>query len=171
MDSAEEIFQTLIAPIERRMIAAVARIVHNPDDAADVFQECLGEIWRKLKKIHRHPNPHAYIMRICVGRSYDALRKRARLRNREISLDESDPKNTVFKARAPERNPEKQAAIFQAIASLSPSQAHAVLLRTMEEMSFADIGASLGCSESTARSHLSKGRARLREILSSLDIL
>ena len=69
------------------MILTVARIVRDPEDAADVFQEVLAVIWNKLERIDRHPNPHAYILRICVTRSYDALRKKARRRRREIRLD------------------------------------------------------------------------------------
>ena len=173
VDSLEEIYQSLIAPVERRMIATVARIVRDPDDAADVFQECLGEIWAKLPKIHRHPNPHAYIMRICVGRSYDALRKRARQRNREISFDEPNAEAAVASgaSHAPQHDPGKESLIHRAIASLPPNQAHAVMLRAVEEMPYDAIGATLGCSETTARSHFSKGRARLRDILSGLGIL
>ena len=63
MGTADDLYQRLIAPIERRMIDTVTRIVRDPDDSADVFQETLAAIWQKLSRIDRHPNPHAYIMR------------------------------------------------------------------------------------------------------------
>lgn len=87
MGKSDELYERLISPIEKRMIGIVARIVRDPEDAADVFQEVLALIWAKLERIDRHPNPHAYILRICITRSYDALRKRARRRRREIRLE------------------------------------------------------------------------------------
>jgi hypothetical protein len=77
MGKSDELYERLISPIEKRMIGIVARIVRDPEDAADVFQEVLALIWAKFERIDRHPNPHAYIIRICITRSYDALRKRA----------------------------------------------------------------------------------------------
>ena len=57
------LYKKLISPIEKRMIGIVARIMRDPEDAADVFQEVLALIWSKLERIDRHPNPHAYIIR------------------------------------------------------------------------------------------------------------
>ena len=87
MEKSDELYERLIRPIEQRMISIVARVVRDPEDAADVFQEVLALIWAKLDRIDRHPNPHAYIIRICITRSYDALRKRARRRRREVRLE------------------------------------------------------------------------------------
>jgi hypothetical protein len=81
MGKSDELYERLISPIEKRMIGIVARIVRDPED-----EEVLALIWAKFERIDRHPNPHAYIIRICITRSYDALRKRAR-RRREIRLE------------------------------------------------------------------------------------
>ncbi len=83
MKPSEEMYQRLIEPIEDRMISIVTRIIGDHHDSLDVFQEILAVIWTKLKKIDRHPNPQAYILRICMSRSYDALRRKAR-RRREV---------------------------------------------------------------------------------------
>jgi DNA-directed RNA polymerase specialized sigma24 family protein len=48
VSAADELYQRLIAPIEKTMIAVVARTVCDPEDAQDVFQEALAVIWRKL---------------------------------------------------------------------------------------------------------------------------
>ena len=127
MDNAEHIYQRLIEPIEDKMIAIVSRIMRDPDDAADVFQEVLAVIWRKLPKINRHPNPHAYIIRICVSRSYDALRKR--IRRREVRLDTDKAAAIPAKTNCPSTFCETAASIRCAITLLPPNQGHAVLLR------------------------------------------
>ena len=171
MGKSDDLYEKLISPIEKRMIGIVARIVRDPEEAADVFQEVLALIWAKLERIDRHPNPHAYIIRICITRSYDALRKRARRRRREIRL-ESIPAR-MWPARSLDYLKEEGdtlAVIREAIAMLPPNQGQAVLLRIMEDSPYHKIAGVLGCSEATARSHFSKGKARLVKLLGELGI-
>jgi DNA-directed RNA polymerase specialized sigma24 family protein len=61
-------------------------------------------------------------------------------------------------------------AIREAIAMLPPNQGQAVLLRIMEDSPYDTIAGILGCSEATARSHFSKGKARLLKLLGELGI-
>ncbi len=165
METGEQLYQELIAPIEQQMMRTVARIVRDPDDAADVFQEVLAIVWKKLRRIHRQPNPHRYILRICVNASYDALRKRARTRS-EVFLGAEARANPVgTPGGAPEAG-EREETVMQAISALPAKQAKAVLLRVVEDLPYEAIGGMLGCSEATARSHVSKGKAHLRTILS-----
>jgi RNA polymerase sigma factor (sigma-70 family) len=170
MGKSDELYERLISPIEKRMIGIVARIVRDPEDAADVFQDVLALIWAKLERIDRHPNPHAYILRICITRSYDALRKRARRRRREIRLESIQAK--IWSARSPGyvKAGDRVTAIREAIAMLPPNQGQAVLLRLMEDSPYDMIAGVLGCSEATARSHFSKGKARLVKLLGDLGI-
>jgi len=162
--TADEIYERLIAPIEGRMIAIVSRIVGPREEAADVFQEALAVIWQKLPRIDRQPNPQAYILRICINLSYDALRRRLRQERGMFSLRDL--------ARRRAKSPPKPAAdsealegIYAAIRSLPRRQAKAVLLRLVDQTPYPAIGDILHCSEATARSHVSKGRSRLRELL------
>ena len=171
MGKSDELYERLIGPIEKRMIGIVARIVRDPEDAADVFQDVLALIWAKLERIDGHPNPHAYIIRICITRSYDALRKRARRRRREIRLESIQAK--MWPARSLgyiKEEGDRVRAIREAIAMLPPNQGQAVLLRIMEDSPYDTIAGILGCSEATARSHFSKGKTRLVKLLGELGI-
>jgi RNA polymerase sigma factor (sigma-70 family) len=170
MGKNDELYERLISPIEKRMIGIVARIVRDPEDAADVFQEVLALIWAKLERIDRHPNPHAYIIRICITRSYDALRKRARRRRREIRLESIRAKMWPARSLGYIKEGDRVTAIREAIAMLPPNQGQAVLLRLMEDSPYHTIAGVLGCSEATARSHFSKGKARLAKLLEELGI-
>ena len=89
------------------------------------------------KSFHRHPNPQALILRICLNAAYDTVRDRKR-RSREEALAnhedclasaESDP------AEALTRN-EEHAKVLEAISRLSRSQAVAVLMRLVEELPY-----------------------------------
>ena len=169
MDIAEELYKKLISPIEDKMISIVSRIVRDPEDTADVFQEVLAVIWRKLARIAKHPNPHAYILRICITRSYDALRKRSKRREVQLELDKI--KTIPAKTERHQVVEEIVESVRQAVMILPNKQGQALLLRVLEDMPYSVIGDILDCSEATARSHFSKGKARVREILSGTGVL
>ena len=166
MSAADEIYLWLIAPIEERMMRAVTRLVRDPDEAADAFQNALAQVWRDLEKIRRHPNPRAYILRVCVSAAYDALRRRARRGRREGPLEnagEAAPAPGDPARSALER--ERREEVLAALAALPPQQAQALVLRAIEDQPFDVVAQALGCSEATARSHVRKARGRLRKLL------
>ena len=165
MKSAEEAYETLIAPIETRMMRVVARIVQNPDDMADAFQNALALVWRDLSRIRRHPNPHAYIMRMCASASYDLVRKRARLHRREIRVGDEFLAEASETAQPEALHREGVRVIIDALIKLSPHQAEAFYMREVEGFSFEEIALSIGCSKTTVRVHLSKAKSRLRALL------
>lgn len=175
MNKADELYRTLIEPIESRMIGAITRLVHDEDEAADALQNALEEIWKNLERIARHPNPHGYILRLCVSAAYDALRKRSRQRRRWIpwgpahdglaAAGNGHATAGIEESEAIGEEEQRRRAVLAAIAQLPPKQAQAVILRVHEEQSFESIAQAFGCREATARSHFSKGVARLRVIL------
>ncbi|MGD9138938.1 MAG: sigma-70 family RNA polymerase sigma factor [Desulfobacterales bacterium] len=170
MTHSDEVYERLLRPIEGQMINTVARIVRDPEDAADVFQDVLVIVWHKLDRILCHPNPHGYILRICITRSYDALRKKMRRRRFEIRIETIKTKlwPKVSQQSPPAHNIAN--TIRAAISMLPPKQGQAVLLRAIEGSAYNAIADILGCGESTARSHFSKGKARLEKILHDLGI-
>lgn len=151
------------------MIRAVWRIAQDADDADDALQKALEKIWRNLGKVRRHPNPHALILRICVNAAHDVLRHKVRCRRREETRPISD--EVADRAPTPAERlslREVRAEIFSAIARLPRNQAQAILMRSVEELPYSDIAQALGCGEATARTHVRRGRARLRRLLPHL---
>ena len=165
MMEADRLFEKLIRPIEDQMIGIICRIIHDPEEAKDVFQNVLERIWSNLKKIDHHSNPQAYILRICVTCSYDALRKDSNRRKYETFFASIKSMLIPNHTNISEIENDRELAV-QAIGSLPHKQGKAVLLRSIENLSYDMIGNILGCSEVTARSHFSKGKARLEKILS-----
>ena len=168
MASADEIFSALIAPVEGKMMRTVAGITGNADDAADAFQNIQQKISRNLEKIAGHPNPQGYIIKICVSASYDVLRNGPRQRRWSRIFALTPPHTVVGAARetAPVAGAaEGERELFEAISRLPRQQAQAIMLYAVEDMDYGQLAAALNCTEATARSHVSKGKAKLREAL------
>ena len=165
VDQAQELYRRLIAPIEDKMVSIISRTVPMPDDADDVLQQALVVVWEKLPNLARHPNPHAYILRICLSCSVDHLRRQNHRREVRLPVDCPEPADCPPD---PVAASETAQTVRDAIGHLPPHQARAVVLRALEDFSYADIGGILGCSDQTARSHFAKGMARLRSVLASL---
>lgn len=169
MSGEQSDYESLIRPIEEKMIRSVWRIVRDPDDFEDAFQEALATVWKRLDKIRRHPNPQALILRICVNAAYDVLRKKARLRRREAlaEIPENIPDQTpsTVERLAGEGD---QREILAAIGQLPRAQAEAVLMRFVQEMSYPEIAQALGCTESAARQSIFRARGRLGALLAHL---
>jgi RNA polymerase sigma factor (sigma-70 family) len=161
MDNSDDLYRRLIAPIEDKMISLISRIVQEPHDAADAFQEVLACVWSKLARIDRHPNPHAYILRMCMSKSWDALRRRQRTVNSPKD-DREDPSPGPVERFS---QGETAAEVQKAVSLLPKQQGFVVLLRAVHDCDFRTIGEIVECSEATARSHYSKGRARLKRML------
>ena len=159
-------YDEIIRPIEDQMMRSIWRIVRSPDDAEDALQEALSVVWKRLDRIRRHDNPRALVLRICIDAAYDVLRKRMRLKRHGQTMSIEDgiagPVTDAHQAMVRE---EKRAEIERAIARLSRSQATAILMRCLEGQDYRTIGAALGCSEATARTHVVRARKRLCALL------
>ncbi len=169
MNDDTHLYERLVQPVEDQMMRSIWRIVRNPEDAKDALQDALAAIWKRLDRVRRHPNPHALILKICADSAYDTLRKRMRRSTRETS---SQPPEIASGAEslAPEQLIEQQEEeeILSAITQLPRNQAVCVLMRFVQERSYQDISEAVGCSPTTARIHVTRGRAKLQGVLSHL---
>ena len=159
-------YERLISPIEDKMIRSVWRIVRDPDDADDAFQEALVTIWKRLDRISHHPNPHALILRICVNEANSVFRRKIRRRQHEelkaIKTEIADSTPSAAERLSAE---EQRNEIVRAIGRLPRKQAEAALMRFVQELSYRDIAQALGCSEATVRTHIRRARTRLEQLL------
>ena len=170
MEESERIYEELIAPLESKMMRSIWRVVRSSELADDTFQDALATIWKKIRLVHRHPNPQALILKICLNAACDSLRKRKRsLGQEEISFLDNRPgpldQGGIHSLAAKEIEDE----VLRAIGRLPRKQALAVLMRVVHGEPFEVIARALGCSEVTARIHVSKGRARLQCWLAHLN--
>ena len=162
VDIREFDYDVMVRPLENRMMRSIWRIVRQREAAEDALQDALALVWRKRHEVAGHPNPEALILRIAVSSAYDAVRKGTRRLRHEIrSLPEGQARDAAPSAAKEIEDRDLRAAILGAIGRLPRRQATAVLLHIVEEQSYADIAQAMGCSESTVRVHVARGRAGL----------
>jgi len=149
-------FEEFVAVETPRLLGLAYALTGNPHDAWDLVQESLvrvGVRWRRLAA----QNPGGYARTTLVRLNID----RARRRRREV-LGQV-PERTAPVEQAYHLDP----LLLDALGALPPQQRAAVVLRVIEDLDHAGIADRLGCSVGTARSHLSRGLARMREHLAA----
>jgi RNA polymerase sigma-70 factor (sigma-E family) len=146
-------FEEFVAAETPRLLRLAVALTGSPHDAWDLVQESLvrvGVRWRKLAD----GNPGGYAQTTLVRLNIDRHRRRRRERPRSTS---GDAPVEVEHPLDPE--------LVEALRQLPPQQRTAVVLRCLVDLDHAGIADHLGCSVGTARSHLSRGLARMRQHL------
>lgn len=132
-------------------------VTGSADDAADLVQEALSRALPRWQSLVTAGTAEAYLRRSIVNASISAWRKGGR----QVPSGEPEPPPA-------EDGSQTRADADHAwalCAELPPQQRAAVVLRFYEDLPYAEIGAVLGCPESTARSHVHRALAALRDRL------
>ncbi len=130
------------------------------DAAKDLLQETFVTAMRKLSHYRGQGPLGGWLRTIALRKSLDWKRSLMRQAKRKLALlAESDTESPA--AEAPRFDTERE-ALDTALKSLSGKQRAALLLREYEQMSFAEIAETIGCSEPTARVHHHRAREAMR---------
>lgn len=131
--------------------------------AEDAVQDALTSACAKWSRIMAADDPDAYVRRMIINAHVSWWR---RFRRRESPVPDPDSgwgRDPVTGDGASARADAD--AIWALCATLPRLQRAAVVLRYYEGLSYAEIGAALGCPEVTARSRVHRALASLREQL------
>ena len=169
MNDQHQEYERLIAPIESRMMRAVWRVIRDPNEVEDAFQEALLTVWKRWDRIRLHPNPQALVLQISINAAHDALRRKLRQAKRlEAGPIPEDIPDSARSAAQDISGAEQEKEVRRAIGLLPKNQARAILMHAVEEVPYNDIAAAMDCRESTVRKHVARARAKLRSLLSHL---
>jgi RNA polymerase sigma-70 factor (sigma-E family) len=136
-----------------RMAALLCR---NRAEAEDLVQDTLASAYAGWRRIEATQSPEAYVRRMLVNRHVSWWRRhRGRVEPRAVVPDAATPDPTDAAATTD--------AVRRMLRSLPPRQRAAIVLRYYADYSDAQIADTLGCSEPTVRSQISRALASLRE--------
>lgn len=155
--TAEELSSASFDDFFRReypaMVALAAAVSGFPHTAEDLAQEAMLRARRHWDRIGAFDKPGTWVRRVTINLSLNSRRSIAR---------EAKTRLAWWERREPTEQPQPlDPDLLDALHALSPHQRAAVSLHYLEDRSTPEIANLLGCSESTARAHLHRGRQAL----------
>lgn len=150
-------FEALYAKYYDKVQSIARGVLLDGDEAADAVQEVFTLVYRNLSRFDRRARFSTWLFRIAVNRSIqEARRNRHRVRN--VELDEAVAQVAPDDPEPP--NPQIEAAM----AKLAPADRALLALVYWDELSLADVAASLGCNVNAAKTRLYRARERFRSV-------
>jgi RNA polymerase sigma-70 factor (ECF subfamily) len=162
-------FQELCSRYHQKVYMVILGLLRNREDAMEVAQETFFRAFRKINTFHGGSSFYTWLYRIAVNISIDTQRRQKR-----NPLDFRDKLDGLLEAQnAVAKDPfsdvqdkELREKLVAAINDLTPEHKAVIVLRTIEGLSYKDIGEILGCSEGTVMSRLHYARKKLQQKLS-----
>ena len=148
--------ETIVRTYADMVYKIAYRYVANPTDADDVFSETFLTYFKKERTFHDEEHRKAWLIRVTINCAKDLLKSKSPWEE----LNE-----TVAGEEAPALCPEEHLDLHAAIQQLRSEYREAICLYYLEGLSVQDIAAVLGRSENTVKTHLARGREKLRKFL------
>ena len=152
----KEIFCQQVIASQDAMFRTARAILRSREDAEDAVQEAICAAYASRGSLRDPARFRPWLLRILANQCYDLYRRRRPV----VDLTEVQD----FLA-APAADQTERLALWQAVLRLSDDLRAAVTLFYYEDMTVREISGILGISEAAVKARLSRGRARLRELL------
>ncbi len=169
-------FEELMLRYQNRLVTVLEHLVSSRDQAEDLAQEVFLRVYRSRKRYV--PGAKFSTWLFTIANNVAANARRSRSRRREVSLSVSDGSSSggnqldqlaqAASGLMPARQLDKaemRDVVRMAIEGLNDRQRMAVLLSKFEDMSYADIAATMDMSPEAIKSLLSRARLNLKEVL------
>ena len=142
---------------QKAFLRAAKVICFDTQNAEDVLQEALADVFKRWSKIREHENPEAYLMRVLVSKHADMRRKwLRRQQEKETSWDLAENIRDLVD----QTDDVTQRLLVQAaLKSLSAAQRAVLVLIYDHGMVLREVADVLQIPMGTAASHLARGKA------------
>ena len=159
----EQEFKSRVLPLKSAMYSVALRMGIPPDEAADAVQDTLIGLWRASDRIPGDAaEGRAYCMRAFRNCCISALRRR----RENISLEAASAFVAACSDRTEYADTRRQIGVL--IDSLPAGQRDAIRLTAFGDMDSGEVARATGQTEANVRQLLSRGRRRLRELMSKM---
>ena len=142
---------------QKAFLRAAKVICFDTQNAEDVLQEALADVYKRWSKIRSHENPEAYLMRVMVSKHADMRRKwLRRQQEKETSWDLAENIRDLVD----QTDDVTQRLLVQAaLKTLSAAQRAVLVLIYEHGMVLREVADVLEIPIGTAASHLARGKA------------
>ena len=162
-DERLEIFEKLRAQYSVFLLSVLWKLTGDREMFAEAMQYTLMGMWQHIEKLNGR-QASAYIYRIALTANSRAWRNRIGKNGKfaqgrvDIDQDSSEKLERV----------ELTAKVRKAISRLPEKQGRAIVMRYLQQHDYETISVKLCCSKASARSHVSKALAALKDKLATL---
>jgi RNA polymerase sigma-70 factor (ECF subfamily) len=143
-----------------RMLRFGYAVIADRAEAQDIVQEAYARAWRRWDTVHAHPSPESWIRLVVTRLATDRWRRQRGWLTVAARTGPPEP------AGPPSEN---AVLLREALRRLPVRQRQALALYYLADLTVEQIAHETGAAPNTVKSWLSRGRARLAEILSDLD--
>lgn len=158
MSKRDEIeFTAWLQERQSALLKAARVICFDTQNAEDVLQEALADVYSRWSKVKAHDNPEAYVMRVMVSKHADMRRKWLRKKDeKETSWELAENIRDI----ADHSDDVAQRLLVQsALKSLSAVQRAVLVLIYEHGLVLREVATILEIPMGTAASHLARGKA------------
>lgn len=152
----KETFCTQVIRNQETLFRTAKAILRSDEDAEDAVQEAICAAFERRDTLREAEKFRPWLLRILVNKCYDTCRKR------RSAVDLCDVEDCLPAANT---DPTDRMTLWQAVESLSGDLRCPVTLFYYDGLSVREISGVLGISEAAVKTRLSRGRARLRQLL------
>jgi RNA polymerase sigma-70 factor (ECF subfamily) len=162
---SQDEFEELIKQIRPQLHRYVARMIGSMVDGEDIVQEALAKAYSSLPALSSHSNLRGWLFRIAHNKAIDYLR-----RNDQQTMEQLDEHSLVAEPELPLEEKELVAIALSVFLKLAPRQRSCVILKDVLGYSLAEISELLNATVPEIKATLHRGRTRLRELASRVEV-
>jgi len=161
-------FDVLVYRWDRKIQAAIYRIMGTEEEARDICQEAFLRAYRALGSFKREARFSSWVYQIALNLCRDRMRRN---RGRTVvSLDELEEAGNGLMQKGPTPLELVEAgdvsrAVASAVAALPAEQREVIVLKEYQDLTFVEIAEILGVPLSTVKTRLYRGLGQLRHRL------
>jgi RNA polymerase sigma factor (sigma-70 family) len=168
---ADLTFEQVVRDHQAMVFRTLLRLTGSREHLDDLAQDVFLRLYRALPSFRGEALITTYLYRIAVNVAQDEWKRRRRDRDTHVSLSD-DTSGWKDRLAHPDRNAEQQLeesefqqAVEEQLQHLSQIERTILVLYHQEERSYEQIAYALGMPIGTIRTHLHRGRKKLREAL------
>lgn len=152
----KETFSALVIQNQETLFHTAKAILRSDEDAEDAVQEAVCAAFERRESLREADKFRPWLLRILVNKCYDTCRRRRPTVDLEDVADYLPAKSQDHTERL---------TLWQAVMALSGDLRAVVTLFYYDGLSIREISGVLGISEAAVKTRLSRGRAKLRQLL------
>jgi RNA polymerase sigma factor (sigma-70 family) len=169
--SSETSYEAIVREHQAMVFRTLARLTGRRAGIEDLAQDVFLRLFRALPDFRNEALVSTYLYRIAVNVAQDEWKRRRREDRRRVSIsdEEEDWKDRLtHPGQTPEERLQErqmQGLVEEGLLGLSDAERAVLVLYHQEEQSYQQIAAALGMPIGTVRTHLHRGRNKLREAI------